>query len=126
MQKEDLATFNKIKKIKNIKIVKQKKNGYGNALIEGIKATKTKYCCIINADGSMNPKYLKRMLTLCEKKDLVFTSRYQKPGGGSEDDDVVTSIGNFFLHFLEICFSSLIYQIFYLLIFWEKLNLLKK
>ena len=68
MQKEDLATFDKIKKIRNIKIIKQKKNGYGNALIEGIKATKTKYCCIINADGSMNPKYLKKMLTLCEKK----------------------------------------------------------
>ena len=96
MQKEDIATFDKIKKIKNIQIVKQKRNGYGNALIEGIKATKTKYCCIINADGSMNPKYLKRMLKICEKKDLIFTSRYQKPGGGSEDDDIVTSVGNFF------------------------------
>ena len=64
-------------------------------MIEGIKATKTKYCCIINADGSMSPKYLKKMLALCEKKDLIFTSRYQKPGGGSEDDDITTSIGNF-------------------------------
>ena len=44
MQKEDLATFQRIKKIKNIKIIKQKKNGYGNALIEGINVTKTKYC----------------------------------------------------------------------------------
>ena len=85
--------------MKKIKRIKKKKNGDGNALIEGIKATKTKYCCIINADGSMKPKYLKRMLALCEKKDLVFTSRYQKPGGGSEDDDVVTSIGNFFFTF---------------------------
>ena len=27
--------------------------------------------------------------------DFVFGSRYQKPGGGSEDDDFVTSIGNY-------------------------------
>ena len=71
MQKEDLATFNKIKKIKNIKIIKQKKRGYGNALIEGIKAVKTKYCCIINADGSMNPKYLKRMFIRKKLKVLA-------------------------------------------------------
>ena len=38
MQKEDIATFDEIKKIKSIKIVKQKRNGYGNALIEGIMA----------------------------------------------------------------------------------------
>ena len=31
----------------------------------------------------------------CSKLDFVFGSRYQRPGGGSEDDDVVTSIGNY-------------------------------
>ena len=46
------------------------------------------------------------MLKLCEKKDLIFTSRYQKPGGGSEDDDIVTSVGNFFFTFLETCFLN--------------------
>ena len=48
----------KIKKNKLISIKKQKKPGYGNALIEGINSTKTKYFSIINADGSMNPKDL--------------------------------------------------------------------
>ena len=87
LQKEDLETKETIKEISNIQIVQQINNGYGNALIEGINATKTKYCCIINADGSMDPKYLQEMYKKCNDKDLIFASRYQKPGGGSNDDD---------------------------------------
>ena len=129
MQKEDLATFQRIKKIKNIKIIKQKKNGYGNALIEGINVTKTKYCCIINADGSMNPKYLKKMYDYCEKRDLIFASRYQKPGGGSQDDDIVTFIGNqFFTLFGNLFFRLNITDILFTYILgktnsFRKLNL---
>ena len=96
LQKEDLETKKAIKKIKNIKIVEQVNNGYGNALIEGINSVKTKYCCIINADGAMDPKYLDKMRKLCKNKDFVFASRYQKPGGGSDDDDSITFIGNYF------------------------------
>ena len=44
----------------------------------------------------MNPKYLNRMRKLCKNKDFVFASRYQKPGGGSDDDDSITFIGNYF------------------------------
>ena len=44
----------------------------------------------------MNPKYLKEMLEECKNRDLVFTSRYDKPLGGSDDDDLVTFIGNKF------------------------------
>ena len=94
LQKEDLDTIEALKKIVNIEILYQENNGYGNALIEGAKAVKTKYFCIINADGSMDPKYLHEMLESCEEKDLIFASRYQKPGGGSDDDDAVTYIGN--------------------------------
>jgi glycosyltransferase involved in cell wall biosynthesis len=94
LQKEDLDTIEVLKKIVNIEILYQENNGYGNALIEGAKAVKTKYFCIINADGSMDPKYLHEMLESCEEKDLIFASRYQKPGGGSDDDDAVTYIGN--------------------------------
>ena len=93
LHSEDKLTISSNSNYK-VEIVSQSAKAYGNALIEGIKATKTKYCCIINADGSMNPKYLKKMIKLCETKDLIFTSRYQKPGGGSEDDDIVTFIGN--------------------------------
>ena len=95
LQKEDLETKKSIENIKNIEIYEQNKNGYGSALIEGINSVKTEYCCIINADGSMNPKYLEEMKKQCLNLDFVFGSRYQKPGGGSEDDDLVTSIGNF-------------------------------
>ena len=58
LQKEDLETKVAIRNIKNIKIIEQMNNGFGNALIEGINSVRTKYCCIINADGAMNPKYL--------------------------------------------------------------------
>ena len=94
LQEEDVETKNAISKFNNIEIIIQKKNGYGNALIEGIQNVETNYCCIINADGSMDPKYLGEMLDECKNKDLVFGSRYQKPGGGSDDDDIITSLGN--------------------------------
>ena len=95
LQKEDIETKKSIENIKNIEIHEQKNNGYGNALIEGINSVKTEYCCIINADGSMDPKYLNQMRETCKNLDFVFGSRYQQPGGGSEDDDFVTSIGNY-------------------------------
>ena len=94
IQKEDHKTLESIKNFQNLDIVIQKNSGYGSALIEGIESVKTEYCCIINADGSMNPKYLELMLKNCSDKDLVFTSRYQMPGGGSDDDDIVTFVGN--------------------------------
>ena len=52
----------------------QKKNGYGNALIEGINHTKTEFFCIINADGSMNPNELEGMLNEINQnnQDIVF------------------------------------------------------
>ena len=95
LQKEDTETKKSIENIENIEIHEQNNNGYGNALIEGINSVKTEYCCIINADGSMDPKYLNQMRETCKNLDFVFGSRYQQPGGGSEDDDFVTSIGNY-------------------------------
>ena len=100
LQKNDIKTINSLKKFKRIEIFKQKKLGYGNALIEGINSTKTKYSCIINADGSMDPRYLNKMLKICRKLDLVFASRYMMPGGGSEDDTFVTLLGNKIFSFL--------------------------
>ncbi len=94
LQKEDHKTIASIKNFEDLEILLQKNSGYGNALIEGINSVTTEYCCIINADGSMNPRYLNTMLDNCSDKDLVFTSRYQKPEGGSDDDDLVTFVGN--------------------------------
>lgn len=104
--KSDLKT---IKSINNFdcRIIKQKSSGYGNAIIEGIKKTKTKYICIFNADGSFNPKYLNVML----KKALlgynfVFASRYLKQAG-SDDDTFLTLIGNKIFTFIGSFFFKL-------------------
>jgi len=82
-------------------ILDQTNEGFGNAIIEGINQVKTKYLCIFNADGSFDPKYLKVMLSLLTNEyDLVFNSRYAK-NGGSDDDTILTYIGNYF--FTKLC-----------------------
>ena len=100
LEKEDIETKKILEEFNNINILEQKSNGYGNALIEGINNVETDFCCIINADGSMDPKYLEEMRKSCENKDFIFASRYQKPGGWSDDDNFVTIIGNAFFTFL--------------------------
>ncbi len=99
LQSEDEETIKSISDFNDIKIYKQKNNGYGNALKEGLNQINTEFFCIINADGSMDPKYLDEMLKLCTDRDLVFASRYLK-GGGSDDDDFITYIGNKCFSFL--------------------------
>ena len=55
----DLNTQNAVKNL-DCKIVIQDDDGYGRALIQGINETETKFLCIFNADGSMDPKYLRK------------------------------------------------------------------
>ena len=93
LQEEDKETINSVADFKDIKSCIQTRKGYGSALIEGLNTIETEFFCIINADGSMDPKYLDEMLESCKNKDLVFASRYLK-GGGSDDDDLITFIGN--------------------------------
>ena len=97
---DDRETRDAIKEF-DCKILPQNGNGFGNALTQGINAVETKYFCIFNADGSFNPIYLnelKKKINL--DKDFVFCSRYET-GGGSEDDTILTYIGNKF--FTGIC-----------------------
>ena len=93
LQKEDNETKESISGFDDVKILIQEKRGYGNAILEGLEKVKTEFFCIINADGSMDPIYLQEMLKICKSSELVFASRYLK-GGGSDDDDFVTFIGN--------------------------------
>ena len=78
-------------------MIYQKQKGYGAALLEGISSAKTKYFCIINADGSMNPIYLENMLneTKINNLDFLFASRYEKKDSGSDDDNLITLVGNY-------------------------------
>lgn len=93
LDKNDSQIINSIKKFK-CKIIIQKKNGYGAAIIEGINVANSKYICIFNADGSFDPKYLKPMFDKVKKKfSFIFASRYMS-GGGSFDDTLLTLVGN--------------------------------
>lgn len=114
LQDNDLETLNSIKNIENVNILFQKKNGYGSAIIEGLNSSKTEYSSIINADGSMDPKYLNTMLDKCIDKDFIFASRYEKKGGGSEDDNFITFVGNKIFTFLgNLIFNLNISDILY-------------
>ena len=94
LEHDDKETIDAIKFF-NCDLIFQGKKGYGNALIEGIEAVDTEYFCIFNADGSFNPTELPKMFELMKnsKSDFVFASRYQK-NGGSDDDSLLTFIGN--------------------------------
>jgi glycosyltransferase involved in cell wall biosynthesis len=93
LSKTDIVTIRSIKNF-NCTILKQKKNGYGHALIEGINKVSTRYLCIFNADGSFDPKYLRIMFKRIKlNNSFVFASRYIQ-GGGSADDSLLTLIGN--------------------------------
>ena len=98
---------------KSPEIIFQNGKGYGNALINGINNVRTDYLCIFNADGSFDPKYLNEMLKLCENKDFIFASRYLR-NGGSDDDTILTRIGNFIFTLLgRILFSLKLSDILY-------------
>ena len=106
LDRSDIETINSIKNY-NCEIVYQSGKGYGNAIIEGIKNTKTEFLCIFNADGSFNPKYLDEMLNHCKNKlDFVFASRYMK-NSGSDDDTFLTTLGNFIFTMIGKIFFSL-------------------
>ena len=108
LDESDTNTIQSIKNFDNVEILYQKKSGFGNALIEGINFIKTDLFCIINADGSMNPSELEGMLNEIKNnnQDIVFGSRYMK-NAGSEDDDIITSTGNFIFTLIGKIFFSL-------------------
>ena len=104
--KYDKETLETVKNF-DCNIVLQKGEGFGSALIEGIETVTTKYLCIFNADGSFDPKYLNEMMSLLENgSDFVFNTRYEK-NGGSDDDTLLTYLGNKFFTFLCRIFFNL-------------------
>ena len=104
---DDIQTFESIKNL-NCEIVFQTKNGYGNAIIEGINKAKSEYIAIYYADGSTDPNYLIQMLNVIykENKSIVFASRYEK-NGKSLDDGIITKIGNYFFSIVGNIFFNL-------------------
>ena len=113
--KED-NSFDKIKnnKLNNIKLIDQISNGYGNAIKEGVSHSTKKHFIIFNSDGSFDASEISKInQKLNENNDFVFMSRYKK-GGGSEDDTILTYIGNkFFTKLIQILFSSKLTDVLY-------------
>ena len=126
---------NTIKALKNynINIIYQKNKGYGDALIQGINSCKTKYFCIFNADGSFDPSEIEKMYNTinAKKLDFIFASRYQSKSG-SEDDTIITLIGNYIFTYIgKIFFKLNITDILYTFVIGKTkealmLNLTKK
>ena len=109
---DDKATIDSIKD-KNIEIFYQSGNGYGNSLKEAINDCKTEYFCIFNADGSFERNDLFKMYKYVKENDFIYTTRYEQPGG-SEDDTLITFIGNkFFSKLGNLLFSLKITDILY-------------
>jgi len=94
LEKTDYITINAIDKFKS-KIIFQVNNGYGDAILLGIENVKTEYFSIFNADGSFDPYELKNMYSEIKNNslDLLLASRYKK-NASSEDDTIVTLVGN--------------------------------
>ena len=112
LQKNDKETIDAIKYF-NVEIYTQNGKGYGNSLVEGINNCKTNYFCIFNADGSFEANDLYEMYKLIQDKDFVYTSRYLQ-GGNSDDDTIVTLVGNKIFSFLgKLLFSLNISDILY-------------
>ena len=107
LEKEDLDTINSIKEY-DCKILHQVNKGYGDALTQGLRNVKTNFFCIFNADGSFNPIELKNMYdrVIKENADFIFGSRYMS-GALSQDDTIITFLGNKIFTFIGKIFFSL-------------------
>mgnify|MGYP006088364191 FL=1 len=112
LKDNDFKTIDSIRDF-NVTIHRQKGSGYGNSLIEAINVCETEWYCIFNADGSFKQEDLYKMYNLMNKNEFVYASRYFK-NSGSEDDTIITLIGNkIFSTMGKILFSLKINDILY-------------
>lgn len=107
MEREDKETIQSAKNY-NCKILYQSGKGYGDALILGINSVETELFCIFNADGSFDPKELSKMRDQMnnDEADFIFGTRYED-NCGSDDDTMITLIGNFVFTKIGNLFFSL-------------------
>ena len=103
----DTKTIESIKDY-DVNIIYQKNFGYGDAIIEGINNCNTEYFCIFNADGSFNPSEIDGMFESMQTRnlDFIFASRYES-NSGSEDDTILTLIGNYIFTYIGKIFFRL-------------------
>jgi len=71
-------------KVRNAKIIKQKSDGLGNAILEGLKDSKGDIIITMDGDGSHRPEDLHKLIEKTNEFDIVIGSKYIK-GGKTED-----------------------------------------
>jgi dolichol-phosphate mannosyltransferase len=85
-------------KIRGAIVIRQKSDGLGNAVVEGLSRSKGKVIAVMDGDGSHDPEDLKNMLRNIPKYDIVIGSKLVK-GGKTEDSlsrKIVTRVTNYF------------------------------
>lgn len=76
------------------KFILQTGEGFGRAVLQGFDMAGGDVVIIMNGDGSHDPKDIPTLIkNVREGHEYVLASRYA-PGGKSEDDTIVTYIGN--------------------------------
>ncbi len=96
-----------------VKTIYQEEKGYGAAIKAGFKSVKNDFAFIFNGDGSFDPYSINKMMDKAKKSDFIFCSRYHNEAG-SEDDTIITLIGNKIFSFLgKLLFGLKINDILY-------------
>ncbi len=71
-------------KVRGAKVIKQKTNGLGNAILEGLKIAKGDLIITMDGDGSHRPEDLIKLIEKAKDYDIVIGSKYVK-GGKTKD-----------------------------------------
>lgn len=66
------------------RLIRQKSDGLGNAVLEGLKEAEGDTILMMDGDGSHDPNYINGMLENIKENDIVICSKYA-PGGFTED-----------------------------------------
>lgn len=93
-----------VPKIKGAKLVIQKSNGLGKAVLEGLKYTTGNFIVTMDGDYSHDPKDLPRLLEKIKEYDIIIGSRFVK-GGEVKDKTYRKIISDFFRKFTSFFLS---------------------
>jgi len=72
-------------KVRGAKVVRQKSNGLGNAILEGVSHATGDVICFMDADGSHRPCDALKLVKAARTYDIVIGSRFVR-GGRSKDN----------------------------------------
>lgn len=73
-----------LRRISGVKLIRQKSNGLGNAVIEGLRFAKGEIIVVMDGDGSHRPEDISKLLERVDDFDIVIGSRFIE-GGRTKD-----------------------------------------